>query len=44
MLYMATGELAHCKSKAIANKKNAIVASCWTYFTTINHDAWNHKY
>ena len=24
--------------------KNAIVASCWTYFTTIKHDARNHKY
>ena len=23
-------------SKAIAENKNAIVASCWTYFTTIN--------
>ena len=22
----------------------AIVASCWTYFTTIKHDARNHKY
>jgi len=22
-------------SKAIAENKNAIVASCWTYFTTI---------
>jgi len=30
-------------SKAIANK-NAIVASCWTYFTTIKHDVRNHKY
>jgi len=25
-------------------KKKAIVASCWTYFTTIKHDARNHKY
>ena len=24
--------------------KNAIVASCWTYFTTIKHDTRNHKY
>jgi len=24
--------------------KNAIVASCWTYFTTIKNDARNHKY
>ena len=32
------------KSKAIAENKNAIVASCWTYFTTIKHDARNHKY
>ena len=24
--------------------KNAIVASCWTYFTNIKHDARNHKY
>jgi len=24
--------------------KNTIVASCWTYFTTIKHDARNHKY
>ena len=24
--------------------KNAIAASCWTYFTTIKHDAQNHKY
>ena len=31
-------------SKAIAENKNAIVASCWTYFTTIKHDARNHKY
>ena len=31
------------KSKANANK-NAIFASCWTYFTTIKHDAQNHKY
>jgi len=29
---------------AIAKNKNAIVASCWTYFTTIKHDARNHKY
>ena len=26
------------------NEKNAIVASCWTYFTNIKHDARNHKY
>ena len=32
------------KSKAIAENKNAIVASCWTYFTTIKRDARNHKY
>ena len=33
------------QSKIIAeNKNNAIVASCWTYFTTIKHDARNHKY
>ena len=32
------------KSKAIAENKNAIVASCWTYFATIKHDARNHKY
>ena len=32
------------QSKAIAENKNAIVASCWTYFTTIKHDARNHKY
>ena len=32
------------QSKAIADNKNAIVASCWTYFTTIKHDARNHKY
>jgi len=25
-------------SKAIAENKNAIVASCWTYFTTIDID------
>ena len=31
-------------SKAIAENKNAIVASFWTYFTTIKHDARNHKY
>ena len=31
-------------SKDIAENKNAIVASCWTYFTTIKHDAGNHKY
>jgi len=31
-------------SKAIVENKNAIVASCWTYFTTIKHDARNHKY
>jgi len=24
-------------SKAIAENKNAIVASCWTYFTTMFH-------
>ena len=24
--------------------KNAIVVSCWAYFTTIKHDARNHKY
>jgi len=24
-------------SKATAENKNAIVASCWTYFTTIKH-------
>jgi hypothetical protein len=24
--------------------KNAIVASCWTYFTDVKHDARNHKY
>ena len=29
---------------AIAENKNAIVASCWSYFTTIKHDARNHKY
>jgi len=28
----------------LRRKKNAIVASCWTYFTTIKHDARNHKY
>jgi len=28
----------------MAENKNAIVASCWTYFTTIKHDAQNHKY
>ena len=27
--------------KAFAENKNAIVASCWTYFTTIKHDARN---
>ena len=31
-------------SKTIAENKNAIVASCWTYFTTIKHNARNHKY
>ena len=25
-------------------QQDAIVASCWTYFTTIKHDARNHKY
>jgi len=25
------------QSKAIAENKNAIVASCWTYFTTFKH-------
>jgi hypothetical protein len=28
----------------MATGKPAIVASCWTYFTTIKHDARNHKY
>ena len=28
----------------IAVNKNAIVASCWTYFTTIKRDVRNHKY
>jgi len=32
-----------CRVKPLGIK-NAIVASCWTYFTTIKHDAWNHKY
>ena len=32
------------QNKAIAENKNAIVASCWTYFTSIKHDARNHKY
>jgi len=28
----------------MAENKNTIFASCWTYFTTIKHDARNHKY
>ena len=32
-----------CRVKTL-RIKNAIVASCWTYFTTIKHDARNHKY
>ena len=45
MLYMATGELAHCKlTNSLCYNNNAIVAYCWTYFTNIKHDARNHKY
>ena len=32
-----------CRVKPL-RRINAIVASCWTYFTTIKHDARNHKY
>ena len=32
-----------CPTRSIAENKNAIVASCWTYFTTIKHDARNHN-
>ena len=34
---MMMGEIVarNTQSKAIAENKNAIVASCWTYFTTI---------
>jgi hypothetical protein len=31
-------------SKVIAENKNTIVATRWTYFTIIKHDARNHKY
>ena len=31
-----------CRVKPL-RRINAIVASCWNYFT-IKHDAWNHKY
>ena len=31
------------QSKAIANKKRNCCI-CWTYFTTIKHNARNHKY
>jgi len=41
MLYMSPET---CRVKALQIKKNAIVASCWTYFNTIKHDARNHKY
>ena len=33
-----------CSVSCCLMNKNAIVASCWTYFTTIKHDARNHKY
>jgi len=31
------------QSKAIAENKNAIVASCWTYFTTMIYDSLKHQ-
>ena len=24
--------------------RSTYAVSCWTYFTTIKHDSWNHKY
>ena len=54
MLYMATDKPAHlgCKFLSDVSVVNSpivvellviTVASCWTYFTTIKHDARNHK-
>ena len=40
MLYMSPET---CRVKPL-RIKNAIVASCWTYFNTIKHDARKHKY